>query len=120
MSVARIYDLYAQKIADITHIPYPYIVALRDQGILDQKAARDKLIFHDYWKLVKTKQFTEKQIIEKLSGVYNVNQRKIQYVIKQKPKRMCYCRNCGTQLSQNIFIRNDGLCDRCIAHQINL
>lgn len=50
MSVARIYDLYAQKIADITHIPYPYIVALRDQGILDQKAARDKLIFHDYWK----------------------------------------------------------------------
>lgn len=120
MSVAQIYDLYAQKIADITHIPYPYIIALRDQGILDQKAARDKLIFHDYWKLAKTKQLTDKQIIEKLSGMYNVNKLKIKYVIKKKPKRMCYCRSCGVEMSWASFVRSNGLCDRCIAHQINL
>ena len=33
MSDAQIYDLYAQKISDITNIPYPYIIALRDNGI---------------------------------------------------------------------------------------
>ena len=54
MSDAQIYDLYAQKISDITNIPYPYIIALRDNGLLNQKEARDKLIRHDYWKLMKT------------------------------------------------------------------
>ena len=43
MSDAQIYDLYAQKISDITNIPYPYIIALRDNGLLNQKEARDKL-----------------------------------------------------------------------------
>ena len=47
MSDAQIYDLYAQKISDITNIPYPYIIALRDNGLLNQKEARDKLIRHD-------------------------------------------------------------------------
>lgn len=120
MSVAQIYDLYAQKVADITHIPYPYIIALRDQGMLDQKAARDRLIYHDYWKLVKTKKLTENQILEKLAGMYDIDKRKIQYVIKNKPKRMCYCRNCGTHLPRTKFFKNDGLCDRCITHQIIL
>ena len=50
MSDAQIYDLYAQKISDITNIPYPYIIVLRDNGLLNQKEARDKLIRYDYWK----------------------------------------------------------------------
>ena len=73
MSDAQIYDLYAQKISDITNIPYPYIIALRDNGLLNQKEARDKLIRHDYWKLMKTNKFTHNQILEKLSGIYDVN-----------------------------------------------
>ena len=40
MSDAQIYDLYAQKISDITNIPYPYIIVLRDNGLLNQKEAR--------------------------------------------------------------------------------
>jgi hypothetical protein len=97
MSVAQIYDLYAQKLSDITNIPYPYIISLRDNGLLDQKEARDKLIRHDYWKLVKTNKFTHNQILEKLSGIYDVNKRKILYAIKVKPKRIYYCRQCGLQ-----------------------
>lgn len=33
MSTVQIYDLYAQKIADITNVPYPYIVILRQEFI---------------------------------------------------------------------------------------
>ena len=88
MSDAQIYDLYAQKISDITNIPYPYIIVLRDNGLLNQKEARDKLIRYDYWKLMKTNKFTHNQILEKLSGIYDVNKRKILYAIKVKPKRV--------------------------------
>ena len=116
----QIYDLYAQKISDITNIPYPYIIALRDNGLLNQKEARDKLIRHDYWKLMKTNKFTHNQILEKLSGIYDVNKRKILYAIKVKPKRVYYCRQCGLQLSKVKYMRNDGICDKCISKQIKL
>ena len=113
-------DLYAQKISDITNIPYPYIIALRDNGLLNQKEARDKLIRHDYWKLMKTNKFTHNQILEKLSGIYDVNKRKILYAIKVKTKRVYYCRQCGLQLSKVKYMRNDGICDKCISKQIKL
>ena len=106
MSDAQIYDLYAQKISDITNIPYPYIIVLRDNGLLNQKEARDKLIRYDYWKLMKTNKFTHNQILEKLSGIYDVNKRKILYAIKVKPKRVYYCRQCGLQLSKVKYMRN--------------
>ena len=111
MSDAQIYDLYAQKISDITNIPYPYIIVLRDNGLLNQKEARDKLIRHDYWKLMKTNKFTHNQIL---------NKRKILYAIKVKPKRVYYCRQCGLQLSKVKYMRNDGICDKCISKQIKL
>lgn len=120
MSDAQIYDLYAQKISDITNIPYPYIIVLRDNGLLNQKEARDKLIRYDYWKLMKTNKFTHNQILEKLSGIYDVNKHKILYAIKVKPKRVYYCRQCGLQLSKVKYMRNDGICDKCISKQIKL
>ena len=38
MSTVQIYDLYAQKIADITNVPYPYIVILRDKNLLPKES----------------------------------------------------------------------------------
>ena len=35
MSDAQIYDLYAQKISDITNIPYPYICLLYTSDAAD-------------------------------------------------------------------------------------
>ena len=55
MSDAQIYDLYAQKISDITNIPYSYIIALRDNGLLNQKEARDVYKRQDSMRPVLTK-----------------------------------------------------------------
>ena len=74
MSDAQIYDLYAQKISDITNIPYPYIIALRDNGLLNQKEARDKLIRHDYWKLMKTNKFTHNLMVFSPKNVNSVQE----------------------------------------------
>jgi hypothetical protein len=51
MNVINTHDLYIQKIADVTHIPFSYILQMRDMGIMDQRAARNMLIKHDYTKL---------------------------------------------------------------------
>ena len=59
--MSQIEDRYIQKIADILHIPYPYILALRDMDLLDSKSVRDVLIKRDYYSLLKTKKFTVNQ-----------------------------------------------------------
>lgn len=120
MSVAEIYDLFAQKISDITHIPYPYIIALRDNGLMNQKEARDKLIRHDYRQLMRTKKFTHNQIVEKLCGIYDVNKRKVLSIIKAKSKHVFYCRQCGSSILKTKYAQNDGVCDRCISKQIKM
>lgn len=118
MSKILIEDLFAQKTADIGYIPVEYVLKFRDLGWLDQRAVRNSLIRHDYWALLKTRKLTRTQIVEKLAGMYDVNKRKIYEVIKMKPKRIFYCKRCGTEISNMESKRNNGVCDRCFAQSI--
>jgi hypothetical protein len=120
MSTAQIYGMFAQKLADITNVPLSCIESLRDCGVLNEKEARDKLIRSDYWALVKTKKFTHNQILEKLSGIYDVDKQKVQKVVKVKPKKIYHCKICGSQMRKSDYIRNDGICDRCISKSIKI
>lgn len=120
MKIVEIYDLFAQKIADVTHIPYPYILALRDNGLMNQKEARDKLIRYDYLQLQKTKKFTRNQIVEKLAGIYGVNKQTVLTIVKASSKCVFYCRKCGSAMPKTKYARNDGICDKCISKQIKM
>lgn len=120
MSSPEIFDEYAQKIADIIRVPLPYVLQIRDQGLLNNKAVRDLLIKNDYIRLTKTKKFTRNQILEKLSGIYDVDKRKIQTVASTKYKNLYFCSKCGSQVSKLEHLRNDGQCDRCYSQLINL
>jgi len=120
MSAPVIYDEYAQKVSDIIQIPLSYVLQLRDKGLLHEKAVRDLLIKNDYIKLTKTKKLTKNQILEKLAGIYNVDKRKVQAVATTKYKSLYYCSKCGSQVSKQEHIRNDGICDKCFSQLINI
>ena len=117
MNTSQIYDEYVQKLADAVHIPYPYILAIRDKGLFSNKAIRNLLIKNDYFRLLKRGKMTEKQIVEKLSGVYDVSKQTIPYIIKENVRRWCYCVKCGKKLNRVTYIRNDGICDKCVSNQ---
>lgn len=116
----RFDDLYAQKIADITHIPVSYILQLRDVDILDDYKTRVLLMKHDYFKLYKTGKFSHSQILEKLSGIYGVSPTTINSSIKKRIYISRYCLRCGQKVTKIKYVTNDGLCDKCFAESIKV
>lgn len=120
MKKEKIYDLFAQKVADITGIPYPYIIQFRDMGMMDQTEVRNILVRYDYWKLYKSQKLTNPQILVKLSGIYGINVQTIKSIIKNRTKKLCYCTQCGDSMPKKKYVLNEGVCDKCIAKTIEL
>lgn len=118
MSRLEVFDSYAQKISDESSVPYIHVIRLRDMGLLDEKSVRDFLIRHDCDALLKTKKFTDTQVYNKLAGIYDLDVRQIQYIINTKWKKPYYCTCCGKQISRIKFMRNQGLCDKCLSNKI--
>ena len=112
--------LYAQKAADVCGIPVENILRMRDRHFLDEQELRNYLIRYDCYALLKTKKFTEQQIYERLSGIYNVGVAQIQKIIKLKPKRIFYCKRCGHEVTRKVFKQNNGMCNRCSSQSIIL
>lgn len=113
-------DRYAQKIADVCHVPYTSVLALREQGCLDLKVCRDRLIRHDYWALLKTSKLNNQQIFERLQGMYNLGYGTILKAVKDGDHHKCYCKSCGEPVFRQKYVLNGGLCDRCIANGVRL
>lgn len=120
MLAAKIYDMYAQKLSDVTKIPFPYIVALRDNGLLDQDKAIEKLVRNDYRALKKASKLSDKQILAKLCDYYGLKELKVKKILKTPTKNYYYCKFCGSVVTKTVYFANDGLCDKCVAKKLKL
>lgn len=111
-------DLYLQKLADITDIPVEYVSKMRDKGMLNVKGVRDMLLRYDHEALLKTGQFTEEQISDRLSGIYGVSEGVARTASKRSVKRTYFCRVCGKPLKNSEYRRYDGMCRGCCMKSI--
>nr|DAD87535.1 MAG TPA: DNA-directed RNA polymerase [Siphoviridae sp. ctAUQ2] len=110
--------LYVQKVADISGIPVEYVVKMRDRQLLDEQEVRNMLIRYDCHALLLTQKFTERQVYDRLAGIYNISSSQVQRIIKMKSKRIFYCMQCGHEITKAEFKRNGGMCDRCKSQSI--
>lgn len=111
-------DLYLQKVADVTGVPVDYVTMMRDKQMLDEQEVRNILIRHDCHALLQTHKFTERQIYDRLAGIYNIGNTQLQRIIKMKSKRIFYCKQCGHEVTKAEFKRNAGMCDKCKSQSI--
>ncbi len=63
--------LYLQKVADVTGVPVENLAKLRDEGLLNEREARNKQIRDDCHALLKTGKFTVPQIYERIAATIN-------------------------------------------------
>ena len=110
--------LYLQKVADVSGIPVEYVAKMRDMQLLDEYEVRNMLLRHDCHALLMTQKFTDKQVYERLAGIYNISTTYVQRIIKMNPKRIFYCKQCGHEITKPEAKRNDGMCDRCKSQSI--
>lgn len=113
--------LYAQKVSDITGVPVEYVIKMRDKQLLNESEVRNTLIRYDCNALLATKKFTERQIFERLAGIYNISVERVRAIIKMKLKRkIFYCIHCGVEISKSIYKTNLGMCGKCKDKTITL
>lgn len=110
--------LYMQKVADISGIPVEYVAKMRDRQLLDEQEVRNMLIRYDCHALLCTQKFTERQVYDRLAGIYNISPSQVQRIIKMKSTRIFYCKQCGHKISSIEFKRNGGMCNRCKSQSI--
>lgn len=81
---------------------------------------RALLINDEYNREVKTHKYQKKQIIEALMSRHSVSRSVIEQIIyKKTPNKIHFCTQCAAAMSKYKFTRNKGVCDTCIAKEIN-
>ena len=108
-------DRFGLKLADVLRVPYPYVAAMRDHGVLDMRECVAKLVREDCEALSRSGKFTRSQLLKRLAGIYGVDEREIDRMIATKTRLVRYCRVCGAEMSKTKYMRSRGLCDRCAA-----
>lgn len=95
-------------------------VLIQIRSVLDVKKVRQMLITKEFQDAVKDGKYQKKQIIAALMKKYGMSQSGIEHIIyatvSNKEK---YCTKCGVAISKYKWTRNKGVCDNCIAKEIN-
>ena len=105
-------------LSNILKVDEEFLIQIR--SVLDVKKVRRMLIAKEFQDAVKEGKFQKKQIISALMKKYGISKSGIEHIIyatvcnKEK-----FCTRCGTSISKYKWTRSKGVCDNCMAKEIN-
>lgn len=108
------------KLSELTEVPLQYLEKLYAMRILNEALTCDFIIRSDYEKILKKKIYKPSQIIFRLANKYCVTEGKVRSAIYRKQNRYYYCTKCQKRIPLSMYKRNNGICDTCMANQIEL
>lgn len=109
-----------EKLAEITGISQFDLQKLYAMQLLHDSIVLDLLIKHDFKKLRYQDKFRPTHIIARLSEHYAVSEEKVRNAAYCKPKRYYYCEKCDRRIAKRVYLRNQGICDKCAVAAIEL
>jgi hypothetical protein len=107
-----------EKLSGIIKIPIADLARMSAMHILNEGAIIDLLIRYDFRKTRKNKNYTAGQITFALMDEYKVSSGKVDMAVHAKTNKRCYCDKCGLKVRKPEYIRNKGVCDKCVAKSI--
>lgn len=116
----KITDKEYQKLADETGVSQYDLQKLNSMGLLRDNVMRDLLISHDYKKVKRTQIYNPSQIITRLAMFYHVGRQTVINAVCRKTATRYFCEECGKLIPKPQYIRNNGLCDDCVAKSIEI
>jgi ribosomal protein S27AE len=114
-------NITAKELSDLARITsVEQTVLTKMKSFLDVTKVRAALINDEYVREVNTHKYQKKQIIEALMRKYSVSRGFIEKIIYNKvTNKTHFCVRCASAMSKYKFVRNKGVCDNCIAKEIN-
>lgn len=105
-------------LAEICHVDLQALTNV--SHILDMGKARDELIKNEFKQHTAKGKYSRNQIIMALTDKYHIGRSTVELAIYGSPAmKTCKCDRCGADMTQYKYNRYDGLCDRCIAKDMN-
>lgn len=113
-------DKEFQKIAIQTGVSQYNLQKLYSMGALRERGLLNLLICYDYNKIKSLGKYKPGQIISRLMMFYHVSREIVTCAIYNKSQTQYYCENCGKLIPKYLYVRNEGLCDDCVAKSIEI
>jgi len=107
------------KLAEIINFPSVQIHQLIAMKLIDQREAINLLI-KTFYKKLKTEKYATRHIIAAIMDEYSVSRAKVQSIIYNKRQNEYHCQKCGKKIIQSEYVRNNKICDSCVAKDIHL
>lgn len=108
------------KLAEATGVSVIDLQKLYVMGLLKESAVIGSLVRYDYNQIKKMGKYTPAQIFFALTSKYQITRYAAQNMVYSKYKSRYYCEKCGIEIGKPKYMRNDGLCDKCVALSIDL
>lgn len=108
------------KLSTLTGVPVMDLQKLDAMGLL-VNAVAVKLVFEYEYKLQrKTNKVLPKLIIQAIANKYGLTTEKVRRYMFARERPVFYCSKCQQETSKAVYIRNEGLCDKCLVENIKL
>lgn len=109
-----------KKVAEITGVSYYDIQKLYTMGLLHESNTLDYIVKHDFESIRKMGKYRTSQIVQRICMKYHISKYKVLNAIYKKRNSLYYCTQCDKKIPKSEYVRNDGLCDHCVATSIDL
>lgn len=109
-----------EKLSDATGVSVMDLQKLYAMGMLKESAVMECLVRYTYGSIKKMGNYTPTQIFFMLTNKYKISRYAAQKMVYNKHKTKYYCEKCGIEMKKSKYLRNDGLCDKCVALSVDL
>lgn len=116
----RLREKDVNKLSTILQYPTEALQELAAKNLLDDTEVRNLLILSDWRQLKRSKKYTTSQITDALINEYQVSKSKVESIIYSKKKSQYWCKECEKRIPKSEHLRNNGICDKCVALSIKL
>ena len=118
-----------RKASSIFGVDETSLRLLNDKALLNAEYIRDRLIKHDYTKLIdglelladENKNYTYPEAVKAVCGEYHITKQALTQILRSKVNvNMLFCVKCGCRIQRSQYDRTKGLCEDCFAEKIGL
>lgn len=116
----RLGEKEIHKLSEITGVSHFDLQKLYTMGVFNESRIFEHLLRYEYHKLTRMGRYRPQHIIMALSAKYDVTPNRVRSAIYHKNSRFYYCDRCSKRIVKSRYVRNNGLCDDCVAKSIEI
>lgn len=116
----KLTDTEFRKLSEETGVSQFDIEKLYAMKLMQDSMILNYLIRHDFYAVKRLGRYKPSQIVTRIVMFYHVTRTRVIAALTSHNAASYYCEECGKIIRKCDYLRNEGLCDDCVAKSIEL